>query len=129
MKVICSSTGPKRKTAFFYYEMRVSAGLKFKLRDAVRWTSSAGYAFDRYYYEGTTFSLTGGMDRVDVGAGPFVAAQLQVRFDQYGVQGTEAESGAFRGASGGGAPCICGCVQRVTYCLLTINGPHKLIWP
>jgi hypothetical protein len=60
--------------------MRGSAGLKFKLPMHASLDFSAGYAFDRYYYEGTTFSLTGGTDRVDVGAGPFVAAQFQMRF-------------------------------------------------
>ena len=71
---------PEEKDRFFYYEMRVSAGLKFKLPMHASLDFSAGYAFDRYYYEGTTFSLTGGTDRVDVGAGPFVAAQFQMRF-------------------------------------------------
>jgi hypothetical protein len=71
---------PEEKDRFFYYEMRVSAGLKYKLWEHVTLDFSAGYAFDRYYYEGSSFSLTGGIDRVDVGAGPFVAGQFQARF-------------------------------------------------
>jgi hypothetical protein len=71
---------PEEKDRFFYYEKRASAGLQFKLPQHVTLDCSAGYAFDRYYFEGTSFSLTGSTDRVDVGAGPFVAAQLRARF-------------------------------------------------
>jgi hypothetical protein len=71
---------PEEKDRFYYYEMRVSAGVKFKLPMHASLDISAGYAFDRYYYEGTGFSLTGGVDRVDVGAGPYVAGQFQMRW-------------------------------------------------
>ena len=64
---------------FYYYEKRLSAGLQWKLYQRVVLDLSSGYCFDRYYFQGHGFELTG-PDRVDVGNGPFVALRLNARF-------------------------------------------------
>ena len=64
---------------FFYYEKRLSAGVKVKLYKQVALDLSSGYCFDRYYFQGHGFELTG-PDRVDVGDGPFLALRLNARF-------------------------------------------------
>jgi hypothetical protein len=40
---------------------------------------SGGYVFDRYLFEGTSFTATGS-NRVSLGAGPFAALDAGVRF-------------------------------------------------
>lgn len=62
----------------FYYEKRLTAGARFDLRH-VGLRLSGGYAFDRFYFEGENYSDRHN-NRIDVDAGPFVAAQLSVRF-------------------------------------------------
>jgi hypothetical protein len=64
---------------FFYYEKRLSTGVKFKLYEQVALDLSSGYCFDRYYFQGHGFELTG-PDRLDVGNGPFLALRLNTRF-------------------------------------------------
>jgi len=39
---------------------------------------AGGYAFDRFYFEGENYSDRHD-NRIDVGAGPFVSARLNVR--------------------------------------------------
>jgi hypothetical protein len=63
----------------YYYEKRLSAGMQWKFYKQIGIDLSAGYAFDRYYFQGHGFQLTG-PDRIDVGSGPFMAAQLKARF-------------------------------------------------
>lgn len=62
----------------FYYEKRLTAGVRFDLRH-VGFRLSGGYAFDRFYFEGERYSDRH-HNRVAVGAGPFMAAQMSVRF-------------------------------------------------
>jgi hypothetical protein len=64
---------------FFYYEKRLSAGVKLKLYKHLALDLSTGYCFDRYYFQGHGFELTG-PDRVDVGDGPFFALRLNAGF-------------------------------------------------
>ncbi|MGH7320252.1 MAG: hypothetical protein ACRELA_11600 [Candidatus Rokuibacteriota bacterium] len=62
----------------FYYEKRLTAGVRFDLRH-VGVRLAGGYAFDRFYFEGEDYSDRN-RNRIDVEAGPFVSAQVNVRF-------------------------------------------------
>jgi hypothetical protein len=64
---------------FFYYDMRVTGGVQLPLCDWARLDLAAGYVFDRFYFEGQHLSDQN-FNRVDVGDGPFVALQGQVRW-------------------------------------------------
>ncbi len=62
----------------FYYEKRLTAGARFDLRH-IGFEVYGGYAFDRFYFEGEKYSDRDA-NRIDVGAGPFIAGKLSVRF-------------------------------------------------
>ena len=51
------------------------------LRTNSRFTASlaAGYIFDRYSFEGTSFASSG-FDRVNIGAGPFTSLSLNMHY-------------------------------------------------
>ena len=57
---------PEDRDRFYYYEKRLSAGLQWKVYEQIALDLSSGYCFDRYYFQGHGFELTG-PDRVDVG--------------------------------------------------------------
>jgi hypothetical protein len=63
----------------FYYEKRLRAGAIVGLARQLYIELSGGYTFDRFYFEGESYSDRGD-DRVDVGSGPFVQVRLGVRF-------------------------------------------------
>jgi len=62
----------------FYYEKRLTAGVRFDLQH-VGFEVSGGYALDRFYYEGESYSDRND-NRIDVGAGPFVVGKVNIRF-------------------------------------------------
>ena len=62
----------------FYYEKRVSGGLRFDLRH-VGIEVTGGYAFDRFYFEGERYSDRND-NRFNVGDGTFVAVRLSTRW-------------------------------------------------
>jgi hypothetical protein len=62
----------------FYYEKRLTGGLRFDLRH-VGFELSGGYAFDRFYFEGDSYSDRD-ENRIDVDGGPFVVGRVMVRF-------------------------------------------------
>jgi hypothetical protein len=64
---------------FFYYDMRVTGGVLVRLGPEASLDLSSGYVFDRYYFEGQHFSDSN-FNRVDVGAGPFLSLQCQIKF-------------------------------------------------
>jgi hypothetical protein len=70
---------PEDKDRFFIYDQRVGMGLETSLFR--NWTASvsAGYVFDRFLFEGTSFSSSTS-NRVNLGDGPFAALNLGVRF-------------------------------------------------
>ncbi len=70
---------PEDNDRFFMYDQRLSLGLQTSF--ARYWSASlaAGFAFDRYMFEGTSFS-TSSADRVNLGAGPFVSLNVGARF-------------------------------------------------
>jgi hypothetical protein len=66
------------KDRFIYYEKQVSAGIQAFLNQYVSLDVSAGYAFDRFYFEGRTYSDRD-HNRVSIGNGPFVMLRLGAR--------------------------------------------------
>jgi hypothetical protein len=62
----------------FYYEKRASGGVRFDLRH-VGFELSGGWAFDRFYFEGESYSDRT-ENRVRIGDGPFVVLRVAVRF-------------------------------------------------
>jgi hypothetical protein len=64
---------------FFSFDMKLSAGLRAILGPHASLDLSSGYVFDRYYFQGRTFN-DNNHDRIDVGAGPFLALQLLSRW-------------------------------------------------
>jgi hypothetical protein len=71
---------PDVNDRFFYYDMRVTGGVKFVPARHVELDLSAGYAFNRFFFEGTSSSASQQFNRVDVGDGPFLAFRSQVRW-------------------------------------------------
>jgi len=61
----------------FLYEKHLESGLIWQALPRANLQLSAGYAFDRYFTESFGFSL-GLRHRVDIGSGPFIAAQLEI---------------------------------------------------
>jgi hypothetical protein len=62
----------------FYYEKRLTGGVRFDLRH-VGFEVSGGYAFDRFYFEGYSYSHRN-ENRIDIHSGPFLIGKLSVRF-------------------------------------------------
>ncbi|WP_020468256.1 hypothetical protein [Zavarzinella formosa] len=73
------SDRPSRNDQFFYYEKRLDTGLVLIPTPGVNVELGGGYAFDRYFFETQTFSLSG-RNRVDVGNGPFVRFQIELKY-------------------------------------------------
>jgi hypothetical protein len=70
---------PDVNDRFFSYDQRLTAGALFHLSRAVSLDFSAGFVFDRYYYEGHS-STSGEFNRINIGNGPFGAFDLRVRW-------------------------------------------------
>jgi hypothetical protein len=64
---------------FFYYDQRVTGGMQYFLNRQALFDLSAGYTFDRFYFEGRQYSDQN-RNRVDVGAGPFLSLRFQWKF-------------------------------------------------
>ena len=64
---------------FYSYAMTLSAGLRYKLTGYGVFELSGGYAFDRFFFQGKSFSDRN-HDRVDVDPGPFLGASFRLRF-------------------------------------------------
>jgi hypothetical protein len=64
---------------FFYYDKRLSGGVKWAITPNADLDFSTGFDFDRFYFEGRQLSDSQ-FNRVDVGDGPFIAVKLQVRY-------------------------------------------------
>ncbi len=67
-----------RDDALQYYEKRVSGGVRFDLRH-VGFQVVGGYAFDRFYFTGDSYSDRH-FNRLDIHPGPFVTGQVSLRF-------------------------------------------------
>jgi hypothetical protein len=64
---------------FFYYDDRLTGGLQWFLSRRAAFDLSAGYVFDRFYFEGTS-STSQNFNRIDVNDGAFVAGSFRLRF-------------------------------------------------
>jgi hypothetical protein len=64
---------------FFYYDQRLTAGVQVILSKHALLDFSGGYVFDRFYFEGRSLS-NDNQNRIDLGAGPFLAVQVQARW-------------------------------------------------
>ena len=63
----------------YYYEQRLSGGIRARLGRNVSLRISGGYAYDRYYFQGEDFDDRG-KDRIDLESGPFVSATISLMF-------------------------------------------------
>src|SRR5262249_5232974 len=64
---------------FFYYEKRVSAGVQVFFSKQASLDFTGGYAFDRFYFEGASYSDRN-HNRIDLNDGPFLGAQFRLRW-------------------------------------------------
>ena len=62
----------------FYYEKRLTGGIRFDLRH-VGFEVSGGYAFDRFYFEAEKYRDRNN-NRIDIHSGPFVIGKISLRF-------------------------------------------------
>ena len=62
----------------FYYEKRITGGIRFDLRH-VGFEVSGGYAFDRFYFEADKYSERD-QNRIDIHSGPFAIGKINLRF-------------------------------------------------
>jgi hypothetical protein len=70
---------PDTNDRFYYYDMRLSGGLQIFFGHGATLDFSGGYVFDRFYFEGRSFS-NNGFNRVDVGNGPYANVRFAIRF-------------------------------------------------
>jgi hypothetical protein len=70
---------PNENDRFWYYDKRLTTGVKAILSRNVSLDLSGGYAFDRFYFEGARYSDRN-FNRVDVGDGGFVSFQCHIRW-------------------------------------------------
>src|SRR5207253_1235942 len=64
---------------FFYYDKRLTCGVRVLPMKRIEVDLSGGYVFDRFYFEGAQYS-DNHHNRVEVGDGPFIALQTLVRW-------------------------------------------------
>jgi hypothetical protein len=70
---------PTEDDRFFYYDKRVTGGVRTILTRHVSLEFAGGYEFDRFYFEGRHFSDRN-FNRIDLADGPFASFQCQVRW-------------------------------------------------
>jgi hypothetical protein len=70
---------PDHRLQLFWYEKRAQGGLVWNVREHLNFVLTGGYAFDRYFLEARGFTLTG-RNHLALAPGPFVAAQLEIRY-------------------------------------------------
>jgi hypothetical protein len=63
----------------FYYDQHLTAGMQFLVSRCATVDFSGGYTFDRFYFEGHSFSDRS-HNRIDVGDGLFLSADFRVRW-------------------------------------------------
>jgi hypothetical protein len=70
---------PDVNDRFYYFDMRLTAGMQFFLPHQAVLDLSAGYVFERYYFQGVN-SNDSNVDRIDIGAGPLLGLRAGLRF-------------------------------------------------
>ena len=68
-----------RRAQFFYFQKKIETGVGWDLAPCVRLEASGGWAFDRYFAEGSGWTLPS-RNRIDVSNGPFVGLQAILRY-------------------------------------------------
>jgi hypothetical protein len=63
----------------FYYDQRAVGGVQYIVSRSATLDLSGGYAFDRYYFEGTSIS-DHNHNRIDIGDGGFLSADFRIRW-------------------------------------------------
>jgi hypothetical protein len=63
----------------FYYDKQLSGGVRYNLNQHAAFDLTAGYVFDRFYFEGRQLSDSQ-FNRIDVGNGPFASFLCQFRW-------------------------------------------------
>lgn len=64
---------------FFYYDDRLSSGIQYAFSHNCLMELSGGYVFDRYYFQGTSFTDQG-YDHIKIDPGAYVGLRIQARF-------------------------------------------------
>jgi hypothetical protein len=64
---------------FFYYDQRLTGGVQYFFNRHASLDLCGGYVFDRFYFEGQSLS-DDHHNRIDVGNGPFLSLQTQIRW-------------------------------------------------
>jgi hypothetical protein len=70
---------PAENDRLFYYDKRLTGGVEVRLGPHALLDVAGGYTFDRFYFEGASFSDRN-FNRIDVGNGPFGTVRLEFRF-------------------------------------------------
>lgn len=70
---------PDRNEQFFYYEKRFETGLSVSPLQGINFDLAGGYAFDRHFFETSSFALTG-RNGINVRPGPFMRVQLEIKY-------------------------------------------------
>jgi hypothetical protein len=65
---------------FFNIDQRVTAGVQYFFNPKTSLDFSTGYVFDHYFFEGKNITNGTHFNRIDVGDGPYVSLQLQIRW-------------------------------------------------
>jgi hypothetical protein len=70
---------PADNDRFFYYDKRLTGGVQVLLGPHALLDCSAGYVFDRFYFEGQNYNDRN-FNSIDVGNGPFAAIRLEIHY-------------------------------------------------
>jgi hypothetical protein len=65
---------------FYNVDQRLFAGVQYNFSPRVSLDLSGGYVFDHYYFEGKNITSGTNFNRVNVGDGPYLSLQFQVRW-------------------------------------------------
>jgi len=71
---------PDSNDRFYNVDQRLTAGAKINFSPQTSLDLSSGYVFDRHFFEGKSITSGTHFDRVDIGPGPYLALQFQVRW-------------------------------------------------
>jgi hypothetical protein len=69
-----------RDQRLFWYEQRLEAGIAVAAGGGVEAALAGGYAYDRFFFEGESYSDGRTENRLDISDGPFLTARIQRRF-------------------------------------------------
>lgn len=70
----------ERDQRLFWYEQRLEAGIAVEAGGGIEAALAGGYAYDRFFFEGESYSDGRTENRLDISDGPFLTARIQRRF-------------------------------------------------